>query len=284
MIHQRKWLACACAAVAFVFVACGRLTAADAYNALQIAQVQVLSGGECSVPGTPTTLHRTGGVLDLDLPDGSTPPYYLPVLVVNNLVSAGGSKADEMNNITLSHFSVELSAPGVNWGTSCPATFDTKSFSDTIPPGGSDGASLDIITAAHSQCLQPQIPASGLLVTAKIWAKGRHGGTGIESAPFVFTVTLCKGCLQTAYTKPALVPYRYPADTPLCEWFDAKDTNPYPGNECFAPGQDATILCCAVTEKIGTVTQEVAVCPGTFTGDKSTSTATSTATSTTTGP
>lgn len=275
MIHQGKWFACAvgCAAMAFVFVACEHITATDAYTALQIAQVQVLSGGDCSVPSTATTLHRISGVLDLDLPDGSTPPYYLPVLVVNNLDSLGDSTAEEMNNITLTHFSVELSAPGVNWGDSCPATFDTQLFSDNIPPGGSDGASLYVITKTHSQCLQSQIPAAGLLVTASIVARGHHGGTGIQSAPFIFTVTLCRGCLQTDYTKTAaLIPYRYPADTPMCASFDASTPNPYTGDECFSPGQDATIFCCAVTEKINTVPQDVAVCPGTFTGVASTAT------------
>jgi hypothetical protein len=207
------------------------------------------------------------------------------VLVVNNRASVGGSNAEEMNNIMLTHFSVELSAPGVTWGDSCPATFDSQSFSDNIPPGGSDGASLYIITKTQAQCLQPQIPAAGLSVTASILAWGHHGGTGIHSAPFIFTVTVCRGCLQTAYNNnAALIPYRYPADTPLCAWFDAKELNPYPGDQCFAPGQDATIFCCAITEKINAAPQDVAVCPGVFTGSPSTATATSTATSTATGP
>src|SRR5450631_4187640 len=126
MNHPRKWFACGVvfAAIAFGLVACGRFLATDAYTALEISQVQVLTGGDCSVPGTATTLHRTSGTLDLALPDGSTPPYYLPLLVVNNMASVGGSPAEEMNNIALNHFTIELSAPGISWNDSCPATFD----------------------------------------------------------------------------------------------------------------------------------------------------------------
>jgi hypothetical protein len=276
MNHQGKWFACVvgCAAVA-LGVAC----ATDAFTALQIKQVQVLSAGDCSVPGTATALFRDHGILDLALPDGSTPPYYLPVLVANTLASSGASAAEEMNNITLHHFDIELSAPGVTWNASCPATFSTQELTDTIAPGGAVGASMDIITAAHSQCLQSQIPRQGLAVTAKIKAEGRHGGTGIESAPFVFTVDVCAGCLQTDYTDSTLAAYRYPANVPMCASF-AGSPNPYMGDACLPNGQDKTIFCCGITETIGGKAQAVALCPGVFPA-ASTATATSTSTSTT---
>jgi len=283
MNHRRMWFAygMGCAAIASGIVACSSFLATDAYQALQIKQVQVLSGSDCTVPGTATTVQRTGGILDLDLPDGSTPPYYLPVLIVNNLTSVGGSAADEMNNITLQHFTVELSAPGVSWGASCPATFDTQAITVLLAPGGSVGEGLDILTAAHSQCLRPQVPAAHLPVTAKVTAVGRHGGTSIYSAPYTFTVDVCKGCLQTDYVDPTLQSYIYPADTPMCANF-AGSANPYTGDPCLAPGQDTTIFCCGVTETVGGVTQDVARCPGYFPAATATSTSTDTATSTTT--
>ena len=278
---QGKWFAygVGCAAVA-LGVAC----ATDAYTALEIQQVQVLSGGDCSVPGTPTSTRRFGGTLDLALPDGSTPPYYLPILVVNNLASSGGSAAEEMNDITLQHFTVELSAPGVSWSDSCPPTFDTEDLTDSIPPGGSSGIGVYIIRPVHSQCLQAQVPEQGVTVTAKIKAIGRHGGTGIKSAPFTFPVNVCRGCLQDSYTEAALISSRYPAITPMCA--SLVGPNPHTGAPCMPAGQDAPIFCCAVTQTVGTTTQgttteDVAVCPGTFTGTTSTSTSTSTSTATT---
>lgn len=274
--NSRKWLGwdVGMIAIALGLVACGRLTATDAYNSLQIVQVQVLSGTDCSVPGTPTSARRTAGTLDLALPDGLLRPYYLPIVVANNMDPVGGSKATEMNNITLSHFTVELSAAGVAWSSACPSKFDTQSISDFIAPGATVGQSLDVITPAHAQCILRAVSAQGLIVTAKITAKGRHGGTGIESAPFIYPVEVCAGCLQENYVDPALVVYRYPANYPLCAALSG--TNPYSGDACLGPGQDATILCCGVTTTVGGASVDVAVCPGVFTG--TTSTATDTAT------
>ncbi len=279
MNHHGKRYAYGAACVA---IALGVACATDAFTALQIKQVQVLTGPECSVPGTATTLFRDHGVLDLALPDGSIPPYYLPLLVVNNLASVGNSPAEEMNNITLSHFTVELSAPGVTWNSSCPAKFDTQTITDTIPPGGSVGTSMDIIQAAHSQCLRSQLTQQGLVVTAKITAKGRHGGTGIESAPFIFSVDVCAGCLQVGYTDPTLAAYQYPADVPLCSSF-AGSTNNSTGAPCLPYGQDAPIFCCSVTETVNKVATQVALCPGVFPPKSSTATSTATSTSTSTG-
>jgi hypothetical protein len=257
------------------------MLATDAFLALQIKQVQVLSGGDCTVPATPSSVLRSSGTLDLDLPnvaDGVLPPYVLPVLVANNLSSLGGSAGEEENNITLTHFTVELSAANVKWDSSCPSTFDTQAFTLAIPPGGSVGASLQAITPSHSACIRPNVPAQHLVVAAKVWAKGRHGGTSIESAPFIYPIDVCMGCEQQQYTDPTLVVYRYPADYPLCA--SLTGSNPYAGDPCLPPGQDETILCCGVSTTQGGAPKTVALCPGVFTG----TTATSTNTTTATGP
>ena len=273
---SRIWLGWDVGVLALVLglAACGRLLATDAFQALEIVQVQVLSGGDCAVPASATSSRRTNGTLDLALPDGSAPPYFLPVLVANNLSAVGGTVADEYNNIDLSHFTVELSAPNVAWSSACPARFDTQSFSALMPPGSMVGAGLNVITPAHSRCIQPYVPAEHLVVTAKVWAKGRHGGTTIESAPLVFPIDVCAGCLQQDYTDPALVVYRYPADYPLCA--SLTGTNIYAGDSCLPPGQDKTILCCGVTQTVGGVGKTTAICPGVFTGSAATSTGTST--------
>jgi hypothetical protein len=240
----------------------------DAYTALQIVQVQVLSGGDCTVPGNPTSRHKSTGTLDLDLPDGSAPAYTLPVAVANNLASIDVSTATETNNVTLTDFTLELSAPNVVWSDTCPATFDTTAFNYLLAPGTTAGVSLDVITSSHSRCIRPFVPAQGLVVTATIWAKGRHGGTSIESAPFVFPIAVCTGCLQQGYSDPALIPYQYPANYPSCAALTG--VNPYVGDPCASPGQDATILCCGAATTVGGTTPNVAVCPGVFTGTAST--------------
>jgi hypothetical protein len=282
MNHQLKWFACGIgsAALAFGFVAC-----VDAYTALKIEQVQVLSA-DCSVPAT-ATLRKDKGVLDVGLPDAFNDPptyhsYLLPLLLTNTLDSVGGTTATEMNNIILQHFTVELSAPGVTWNTSCPGTFDTESITVTMAPGASAGVSLKIITPAHSQCLLPQVPEGSLWLTAKVKAVGRHGGTDIKSAWFTYSLEVCKGCLQTGYTDPALVDYAYPADYPACNAISSSSTNPYAGDKCLPAGQDATILCCGSTSTVNGVARNVAICPAVFTGSTATATSTATTTSTTT--
>jgi hypothetical protein len=246
----------------------GQAMDADAFTALRIVQVQVLSSGDCTVPSVPTSMHRSSGTLDLALPDSSAPPYYLPVAVANNLDSSVGLPATETNNVTLTHFTVELSAPNVEWSSSCPATFDTPTVSDFLAPRTTAGVSLNVITSSHAQCLLPYMTGTPLLVTATISAKGRHGGTAIASLPFVYTIEVCAGCLQQGYGDPALKPYQYPAAAPLCSLLTG--VNPFTGDPCLPPGQDAPILCCTLPGPTGGTPKDVAVCPGVFTGAAST--------------
>ena len=94
-----------------------------------------------------------------------------------------------------------------------------------------------------------------LTVTAKITAKGRHGGTGIDSAPFIYTVDVCNGCLQTDYSDPTLVPYRYPADVShVC--VSVGNRIPTPETRVCRPARTQTIFCCGITETVGGASQE----------------------------
>ncbi len=256
-------------------LACGRFLATDANNALQIVQVQELAA-DCTIPGTPTTATHYTGTLDVYLPDQSYPAYVLPLLIANNLDSVGGSKATEMNNITLKGFTVKLSAPDMTWGDSCPSQFNSIPFTAVIAPQGFVPHGVQIIQPSHAQCLllalNPQPTDSAprhKLVTATILADGRHGGTDIDSASFVYTVDVCTGCLQSEYTDPSVVQYRYPAGYPACAALTG--TNPYPGDpaHCVDPGQDNEILCCGITNASG---RAVGVCPATPTGSTSTAT------------
>jgi len=246
---------------------------ADAYPALQIVQVQVLSGGDCTVPSVPTSMHRSSGTLDLALQDGSAPAYYLPVAIANNLEASGSTPATEMNNLTFTHFTVELSAPNVEWPSTCPATFDTQTVTDVLAPRTTAGVSLDVITPSHARCLLPYVTTAPLLVTVTITAKGRHGGTSIASPPFVYSIEVCTGCLQQGYSDPAFKPYQYPAAPPLCSALTG--VNPYTGDPCLPPGQDAQILCCALPSTTGGMPHDLAVCPAVFIGTASTGTSAS---------
>jgi hypothetical protein len=229
---------------------------------LQIVQAQVLDGTDCTVPGTPTTKQRTTGTLDVELP-GIDPHYSLPLLVANNLSSSSGSTSFDTNDMTLTHFTVGLSAKGVTWLTECPATFDTPGLTYRLAPGTTAGFSLDVLTPWHSRCLLPDERVPPVAVTATIWAKGLHQGTDVASSPFVFSIRVCAGCLQQGYDDPAFRVYEYPQNIPLCA--SLAGPNPYRGDPC-APGQDALILCCAVATTVNGTTHYEFACPGVFTG------------------
>jgi len=274
--------------IALTFMSCDSWKAKDAFTALQIVQVQTMTanGTSCTVPATASESTKSSGTLDVYLPDNSFPPYVLPLLVANNLDSVGGSKATEMNNITLTHFSVTLSAPGMSWTDSCPATFDSEPFTILLTPGAMAGYAVNLIKQQHSICLaaaldpQPsdQYPRYKV-VTASVKAVGRHGGTTIESAPFVFTVDVCTGCLQDDYADPSLLRYNYNAGYPACNALSG--TNPYPGDACLPPGQDFPILCCGYVDNAG---KQRAICPAVIPTSTKTTTDTSTSTGTATNP
>ncbi len=276
---------------ALLLLFCGSCKVPNTLDGLRIVQVQSMtgSGANCTVPATASATPEQSGVLDVYLPDGSNPRYQLPLLITNDLDSNGGTTGSEMNNITLTHFTVALSAPGMTWPASCPATFDSDPFSILLAPaGGSIGYAVPIIERQHSLCLldalDPQTSDSSprqITVTATITAKGDHGGA-IASAPFVYTVDVCTGCLQDEYTDPDLLPYNYPAGYPACAALQG--TNPYMGEPCqeLDPGQDLPILCCGYLDASG---KKRAVCPAVFTGTATDAgTATSTSTSTSTSP
>jgi hypothetical protein len=88
-----------------------------------------------------------------------------------------------MNNIDLSHFSIELSAPGVTWNASCPATFDTQTITDTIPPGGSVGAWMYIITSCPLPVPAAADPPTRLSVTARSRQKAVTAGRASKARP-----------------------------------------------------------------------------------------------------
>jgi hypothetical protein len=223
---------------------CDGIWAKDAYTALQIVQVQINTGEgglSCTIPAEPTDLHRTKGTLDIGLPD-KVRPYVLPVSIHNAMGAVGETEAEEFNNIRLHSFHVELSGyntvtgKNIVWDNEkCPASFDQDYGTVLIPPTGYSGASVDVLLVNHANCLLDQFPA---LITAKITAVGRHGGTSIKSAPFEFMLTVCYGCLQRDYADPQIASLG--GLLPECV---ALTSNPYPGG-CY-PGQDEPILCCA---------------------------------------
>jgi len=231
--------------MASTLASCDGIWAKDAYTALQIKQAQSLAD-DCVIPGEPTSTYKPDGMLDVALPDGVARPYKLPLSILNAMAAVGKNLAEEMNNVTLESFTVELSgdwynnagvAASISWSDLCPQRFDYPMGTLRMDPGQFLGVRIDAMQSGHAACLR-QLPLYYAEVTAKITAKGRHGGSSIQSAPFKFVIKVCKGCLQTDYTNPEIASLN--GALPQCA---SLVTNPYLGG-CFI-GQDKPILCCS---------------------------------------
>jgi hypothetical protein len=230
---------------------CDGIWAKDAYTALQIAQAQVLKKGECTaVPAEPTSLYQSAGILDIAVPDGSTRPYQLGLSIFNAMESAGKTPAEEMNNITLESFVVELAGDwydssgvpaSITWDEVCPQKFEYPVGTVRLSPGGYAGTLIEAMRAGHTYCLQRLSQLYQADITATIKAKGRHGGTSIVSAPFKFRIQACRGCLQTEYREAMLASL----NGALIQCDELETANDYPDG-CFL-GQDTTFLCCSTT-------------------------------------
>jgi hypothetical protein len=207
-------------------------------------------------------------------------------VVANQLASFKGSgtgQAEELNNVTVTGFGVQIAPPSgvssIPWEEGCSGDFDWQVATKPLPPAATMGAPVEAIRSCNAGVLRrlfqtkeagfdPNLSAEVYLhVTLR--AKGRHGTSDVESAPFTFPIRVCYGCLQTGYLQPGYAQYNFP-NIAACE---VLTSNPYPGNPCNT-AQDAQILCCS-DKKAGIV------CPGV---PDPTATGTATSTSTTTSP
>jgi hypothetical protein len=230
---------------------CDGIWAKDAYTALQIKQAQVLKEGECTVPAEPTSLYQSAGILDIAVPDGSTRPYQLGLSIFNAMESAGIAPAEEMNNITLESFVVELAGDwydssgvpaAIPWDDVCPQKFEYPVGTVRLSPGGYAGTLIEPLREGHTYCLQRLSQLYQADITATIKAKGRHGGTSIVSAPFKYRIEACKGCLQTGYDEEQLATLN--GALIQCETIESVNDK-YRGG-CYL-GQDRMFLCCSTT-------------------------------------
>ena len=258
-----------------VFLSLAACRVDDGPTGLLIRQAQDLQSGSssCTVPASATATMKSEGVLDVTIPSVGENGYLFYPLVENQLgpfsglAGADESLVEEKNNVILTAFLGRLSVAngeGFAWPEGCGDSFDYEVVTQMLPPGGSASAIVKLIQPCNAMAIfqvldaEWQAGASPIpfVVKAKVRAKGHLGSGTIESPPFYFNVRVCYGCLQTEYTLPEAIPFRFPHVAKCSDL----TTNPYVGEPCN-PAQDIPILCCADTFDADGQTTSIQ-CPG----------------------
>jgi hypothetical protein len=201
----------------------------------------------CVVPNKASSVRAISGIYDVDL--DRPYPFYAYPLIRNELPKTASDSTIESNRIEYTGVEVKIVSPeGVVLPSTaaCPTEF---SFPDraSVSPGEDVGSAVQVFLPCHSAALLamfnygalPAEPSAEIRFEAVVRATARHAATMIKSAPFEFSVRVCRGCLQRGYQGEFSV-FDYPG-VPACT---SLKTNPYPGNACN-PAQDALILCCS---------------------------------------
>jgi hypothetical protein len=226
----------------------------DGPQALLIVQTESPDTTTCAAPAKAGEARLVSSVYDVAL--DRLYPYRMYPVVTNQLASFVGSGkggADEANNVSLTGFRVQIAPPpgvgAIPWAAGCPGEFDWDLETHLIPPAGTVGTIVEAIRYCHVPVLRAQFQnkvagfdsdmSAEVILRVTLRAKGKHGTSDLESAPFSFPIHVCYGCLQTGYSQPGYAQYNFP-NVPACE---VLTTNPFPGNLCD-PAQDARILCC----------------------------------------
>jgi len=179
---------------------------------------------DCLV-STDATEFRGAGLLDVSGGYG----YYMYPLVENGLMSTAGDNQPERNALHMTGFSIEIDLGSIPGSYPDEVLDFVFLVSGTIDPGGQAAyAGIEVIKAELVKRLS--IP-KGLrpVVTVSMRAIAKRSGEEMESAEFVFPVTLCNGCLV-----------------------DFRNTCPLSTdktiltNECGLP-QDSAVTCCPTT-------------------------------------
>jgi len=182
-----------------------------------IRQNQVPGDG-CMVD-TGTDIFRSRGTLDLAVKGYD---YWLHPLVENHMLSTqGADNQPERNLLHMRRFTVDVDVPGL--GT----TSLEVPVSGTINPGGIAAyGGIPVIPIAIQGPITPK-PGQQVIVDARVRAVADRSGDEMQSAEFIFPITLCNGCLMVGDPNDA-----------------CSTANPSAvGNTCGRP-QDQPVTCC----------------------------------------
>lgn len=169
----------------------------------------------CSVSTGGTSLW--GGILDVSV---SGYGYYLNPVVVNQMLSTTGDGQPERNVIHMRGFKIDAPSP--------IADFEIPASGAIKPNGEAVFAAVEVLRPADAAMMASQVSGNNQpVVEVKIRAFGDRSGDEMETAEFIYPITLCNGCLVNMLS--------------ACPTAD--DTATYTTNGCGLP-QDSQVTCC----------------------------------------
>lgn len=237
---------------------------AESNRALVILQNQLPETGMgCIVPAKRSELRSVSGVLDVEL--DRPRPYTMYPLVTNLLPEYMETAPYNPNLVRMTGFEVRLQPPpGITMPDTagCPLNFLAPADGALVAPQDEVASRVDVLLPCHAAVLRdmfatnklPSSLAVEVTFTAKVRARGEHGGSTIESSEFTFPVRVCRGCLQVGFTLDGYQNFGLDQTTgniarPRCDQLTGSAgimSNPYQGNLCN-PAQDfGPLLCCSI--------------------------------------
>jgi hypothetical protein len=180
-------------------------------------------GSSCTVDTSASAAALWGGIFDLKAPGFD---YLMNPLVENQMLSTVGDKQPERNRLHMLRFDIELELEGA--GSLGESSHDVAGVID--PNGTAVFAGVPVIPAQVASQLQLQ-PGQQRLLRVKLRAIADRSGDDMESAEFIFPVTLCNEC--------------------IVDWKDqcpaSDSTEDVLTNACGLP-QDSPVTCCRTAD------------------------------------
>jgi hypothetical protein len=177
-------------------------------NPSMVIARNVRPSADCVIdPGNAESLFR--GLLDVTspLPDGSLNLGYVFTPVISNPVLATMSSTMNPTNpsariIFLQGARVELLAGPAQRSQQIIATLSaanltnrTVRFGGSIPPAGEVGVGFEVIDLEQVDLIGQLVADELVTIVVRVTVFGTRDDADIESLPFEYPITLCRGCL-----------------------------------------------------------------------------------------
>jgi hypothetical protein len=197
--HQLVGTAVGLAAVAALAGGC----IADAGETMVIIQNQVPAEG-CVVSSSVSDTYRPFGSLDAS---GGHGYLFTPVVQSRAETRAGDDPTRRLIAVQGATVRLEAQVGTTTFDFQDAPTEFSIPTSGSVPPGGTLGMGFDILLASHAAEIDRRLGDSDeMLILAEVVVFGKLAGSNVESDPFTYPLSACRGCLTSLIDSCLLLP------------------------------------------------------------------------------